>query len=140
MAVEQVSHHVGTYGMGGPGFFGLRLGDRWLVVALWGAADWMLAQGRLVGDVFYDVEGGPQAWIGSDFDELSPRILGRLLSALEVQPHSLRIVFDDGFEIVIDPNPESRPILYGSKEPRAFAPEEDLRKSVFLAPTDVLWV
>ena len=34
--VEQICTHVGTYGMGGPGFFGLRLGSEWLVIAIWG--------------------------------------------------------------------------------------------------------
>ena len=35
--VEEICPYVGTYGMGGPGFFGLRLGSEWLVIAVSGA-------------------------------------------------------------------------------------------------------
>jgi len=52
--IAKVSPNVGTYGMGGPGFFGLCLGDEWLVVAIWGAAEWMLFADRLVADSFYE--------------------------------------------------------------------------------------
>ena len=35
--VDEIVPHVGTYGMGGPGFFGIRLGNEWLTIAIWGA-------------------------------------------------------------------------------------------------------
>lgn len=57
--VDEVRTYVGTYGMGGPGFFGLRLGDEWLVVAIWGADSWIEADGRIVADSHWDNQGTP---------------------------------------------------------------------------------
>lgn len=42
--------YAGTYGMGGPGFVGFDLKDEWLIFAIWGAADWMRLDGRLLAD------------------------------------------------------------------------------------------
>jgi hypothetical protein len=44
--------YMGTYGMGGPGFFGLRLEqtelfpDEWMVLTLWGAMEWLTIDDR----------------------------------------------------------------------------------------------
>ena len=46
------SANLGSYGMGGPGFFGLRLQrteqypEEWLALTLWGATDWLLLNDR----------------------------------------------------------------------------------------------
>lgn len=58
--VDEICLYVGTYGMGGPGFFGLRLGTEWLVVAIWGAASWILVDGRIVEDGFWEDNGWPR--------------------------------------------------------------------------------
>lgn len=48
------SAFIGTYGMGGPGFFGFRLAqseefrDEWLILTLWGATRWLAIDGRPV--------------------------------------------------------------------------------------------
>jgi hypothetical protein len=126
--------------MGGPGFLGLRLGHEWLVVALWGAAEWTHVNGRLVQDVFSAKYGRPPAWIHDGVDELSPRLVGATVSSLRVLQHSLEIVFSTGDLLRIEETPDKRPILEGSKEPRAFSDEDDLRRAVFLAPTAEIWV
>lgn len=139
--IEQVSNAVGTYGMGGAGFFGLHLdsGD-WLVVAVRGAASWMLAEGRLIEDFFYQDDKRPRPWLTDDDDQLAPRIIGRRIASIDVQRTSLPIVLDDDFVLGIEENSASRPIFAGSKELRAFAANDDLRRAVFLSPTDELWV
>lgn len=46
------SEYLGSYGMGGPGFFGVKLGkkgdfsEEWLVLILWGAIDWLILDGK----------------------------------------------------------------------------------------------
>ena len=40
----------------------------------------------------------------------------------------------------IDADPATRPVFAGNKHPRAFAPDDDLRRAVFLSPTTELWV
>jgi hypothetical protein len=46
--IFETSRYLGSYGMGGPGFFGFRLGkkgrypEEWLVLTIWGADNWLL--------------------------------------------------------------------------------------------------
>lgn len=139
--VEAASIYAGTYGMGGAGFFGLKLdGGEWLVVALRGAASWMEAGGRLVEDFFWQDHRRTRPWITDDSDELGGRVTGRRIAWVSVTAHALRIELDDGFTLAIEEDASKRPIFEGSKEPRAFALDDDLRGNVFLAPTDEIWV
>lgn len=138
--IDEVSFHLGTYGMGTPAFFGLRLGADWLVVALWGASGWIVAENRHIWDSHYLRNGSPRPWVDGSDDEFSARVIGRAIASAEVHATSMELILDDGFAIRIDPDPATRPIFEGSREPRAFEPDDDLRKSVFLCPTDDLWV
>lgn len=130
--------------MGGPGFFGLRLGAEWLVIAIRGAADWMSAKGRQVGDPFHKDYGRDRPWL-ADWDrkcpdQLSAHLVGQTLVSIVVERHSLTILFENGFDLTIDKSYEQRPIFQGSREPRRFNADDDLRKAVFLAPTTEIWV
>lgn len=138
--VDEVCPYVGTYGMGGPGFFGLRLGEEWLVVSIWGAGEWILVDDRLVEDTFGESYGRPRPWIHDGEDQLSQRLVGTKIVALSIQRHSLEIRFSSGARMVIDEGPERRPILEGLKEPRIFSHDDDLGKAIFLSPTAELWV
>ncbi len=46
------SAYLGSYGMGGPGFFGFKcrqgLRSFWIVFVLWGAAEWLTLDGKLL--------------------------------------------------------------------------------------------
>jgi hypothetical protein len=141
--LDEISDHVGIYGMGGPGFFGLRFGDPWLVIAVGSAADWMIARGRCVGDSFYDGYDRPRPWMHDGDgrgDELSKHTVGQTVRRFEVQRHSLLIEFENGFDLTIDEAPDRRPVFEGTKMPRAFSPEDDLRRAVFFSPTAEIWV
>jgi hypothetical protein len=137
---EEICANVGTYGMGGPGFFGLRMGSDWLVIAVWGAGDWMVAQGRYVKDMRYHERGRPRPWITAEGDELSAQLVGRKIRSIEVQPYSFRIVFDNGFDLAIEEAWDHRPVFEGNKKPRQFTADDDLRRAVFLSPTTEIWV
>jgi hypothetical protein len=126
--------------MGGPGFFGLRFNREWLVVSVWGAATWIHCDDRIVEDTFYEKYGRRVPWITNTRDELSPRVVGSDIHALRVSRDSMSIQLSSGAELVIEETPERRPILEGSKESRAFAPDDDLRQGVFLSPTAEIWV
>lgn len=140
--VDEFSPILGTYGMGGPGFFGLRLDGEWLVVALWGAAEWMTAYGRAVGDFFYLANGRPKPWLADDATrtQFSEQLIGRHVVDIAIHQHSLKLLFANGFDLTIEESAERRPIFQGSRTPRAFAAEDDLRRAVFLSPTTELWV
>ena len=138
--VEEICPCIGTYGMGGPGFFGLRLGAEWLVIAVWGAGDWMTARGRCVEDGFHHQHGHPRPWIGGGRDELSVSLVGQRVRSIDVRRHSLRIDFENGFDLTIEEGSDHRPVFEGTKEPRRFTDGDDLRRAVFLAPTSEIWV
>src|SRR5262245_49982099 len=111
--VEEICPYVGTYGMGGPGFFGLRLGSEWLVIALWGAGEWMVSQGRCVQDSFHDNYGRPRPWIyrlADESDELSAQLVGQRVRSFDVRLHSLRIVFENDVDLTIEETSEHRPL------------------------------
>jgi hypothetical protein len=138
--VFELSTHVGTYGMGGPGFFGLLLDPEWLVVAVWGAASWIHCDGRMVEDHFFVDQKRARPWITLDGDELSPKVVGSKINAFQVSARALSIGLSSGFELAIEESPQNRPILEGSKGLREFSAQEDLRQAVFLSPTAEIWV
>ena len=138
--ISQLSTHVGTYGMGGPGFFGLHLGTEWLVIALWGASDWILVDETPITDAFFADCGRTRPWITDDSDTISERVVGYQVASIMVRRHYLKISLTSGVEMLIEELPEKRPPFGGSKELRAFAETDDLQRGVFLAPTDELWV
>lgn len=138
--VDQIDTLVGTYGTGGPGFFGLRLGEEWLVVSIWGASEWITVDGRLVEDFFGEKYDRPLPWIGDHGDELTDKVVGQEISSFEVRKTSLTIVLANGMTIEIAEDADARPVFEGSKEKRAFAENDDLRKAVFFSPTAEIWI
>src|SRR5215470_10539516 len=156
--VDEICPHAGTYGTGGPGFFGLRLGSEWLVIAVSGAGEWMVSQGRCVGDSFHDNYGRPRPWIADwlaapqigagrtpqespgESDELSAQLVGQRIRSIDVRRHSLRIVFENEVDLTIEETSDRRPLFEGIKEARQFTDDDDLRRAVFLAPTIEIWV
>ncbi len=137
--VDEICTHVGTYGMGGPGFFGLRLNQEWLVVAVWCADSWIEVNGRIIADTFWKDAGMPRPWITEERDELTERLVGQEITRFELNKHSLCIHAGD-LDLIVAEEADRRPILAGSKEPRQFASEDDLRQAVFLSPTAEIWV
>ena len=156
--VDEICPHAGTYGTGGPGFFGLRLGSEWLVIAVSGAGEWMVSQGRCVGDSFHDNYGRPRPWIADwlaapqigavrtpqespgESDELSAQLVGQRIRSIDVRRHSLRIVFENEVDLTIEETSDHRPLFEGKKIARQFADDDDLRSAVFLAPIIEIWV
>lgn len=137
--VEEISTELGSYGMGGEGFFRLRLGQDWFVIALSGAAAWLRFDGLLVEDWFYERHGRPKPWIDDEGDRLSPQILGAQIVRVDVHPHSLHLGFDNGSQLSLDTTMEL-PVFEGTKAPRRLLQEDDLNHALFLAPSREIWV
>lgn len=140
--IDDVVANAGTYGMGGPGFFAVQLGQHWLVIALWGAAAWMTSQGRLIEDLFHQDAGRPLPWIDPDTGDnlLRERVIGHAIETIDIARDALRMGLTGGYDLTIAADPATRPVFAGNKQPRAFAPDDDLRRAVFLSPTIELWV
>lgn len=140
--ISEVATNAGTYGMGGPGFFALRLDGDWLVIALWGAASWMTCQDRLIDDLFFDDASRPAPWTNT-VDSITPIVHAlndRTIESATVTHDAMRITLSGGYDLTIDADPATRPVFVGNGLPRAFTPDDDLRRAVFLSPTIELWV
>jgi hypothetical protein len=137
--IDDVTTSAGTYGMGGPGFFALLLGDQWLVIALWGAAAWITCDGRLIEDLFHDTANRPPPWLANGIDEFQQHIVGCAIDSIDIAPKSLRIALSGGADLTISADPATRPVFAGNGQPRTLALDDDLRRAVFLSPTTELW-
>jgi hypothetical protein len=150
--VVEVSYNVGSYGMGGYGFLGLRLGPRkpraaeWLVCTLFGADTWFTVGGRWVGahpDQYaeqrplhgygyrYDDQGRGVP-TGEDWDEFRPLVLNRELVTFRCEAKSCELVIGDTC-LVIAEDDRKRPIFIGTGEPRHLEGDEDLRRAWIIA-------
>jgi len=138
--IDEVLTYLGTYGMGGAGFFGLRLEQEWLVVAIWGAGEWISIDGMPVEDHVFDDHERPRPWISDGDDNLSPVLIGAEITSLQLNQRSMQMSFSNGMSLAIEETPQNRPNLQRSDRPREFLETDDLRKAVFLAPTSEIWV
>lgn len=138
--VDGITPSAGTYGMGGPGFFGIRLGDEWLIISIWGAGEWLNLGGRRVMDSHHEQHGSPMPWISSNGDELTPLLLGRVIASISITRTTLEVGFGNDVFLRIEEDGASRPIFQGTKQARAFEEADDLRSAVFLSPTAEIWV
>jgi hypothetical protein len=118
--VEGYHASLGDYGMGGPGFFGLLLpahgtvADReYLVAAVWGAEEYLLLDGRLIGCHPNDyavyrpwLRDEPQAGEGEEegrADDLETVLVGATIGAVEVEDDRVRIsLVQRGIEHVLE--------------------------------------
>jgi hypothetical protein len=138
--IDEWIPHAGTYGMGGPGFLGFRIGDDWLIVAIWGAGNWFRLDGRLLTDMFWERHERSMPWQAVPNVDFQNLFVGRRFTALEVTRDSVTARFDNGQVLTLSPDPGDRPPHEGNGEPRGVGPDDDLRQAIFLAPTPELWI
>jgi hypothetical protein len=142
--VSDVCTIMGTYGMGGAGFFGLQLGNEWLVVAVWGAACWIVANGRLVADGRHDEHGRPKPW-EDDIDEFKTLIVGQTITSFHTDRISMTIQLSNGLKLEITESANTRPVYdglfkIGAPAARVFSDDDDLKSAVFLSPKSEIWI
>lgn len=101
------STHLGTYGMGGPGFFGLLLekdGDRqYLVYAVWASGQYILLDGRVI-ECHLNYNKSHRPWISSwagepeeeQWDELTPKVTGSRITAVRLTDDELQLELTQG--------------------------------------------
>jgi hypothetical protein len=131
---------LGSYGMGGPGFFGLNLeaaGNfprEWLVLTLWSACSWLLLDGKWIdahpryhplGLPLYIDYGGE-----SDRDEVTAMLVGGTIVDASMEVDSSLLVLETQtatrrLEIPQDPGLLSR--FGGTDLPRVWYEDEDQR-------------
>lgn len=147
-AVIEVSRHLGTYGMGGPGFLGILVegggtpGRRWLVVTLWGAAAWATIDGDLVAEELSEAERAELAGSGRACRSITECLVGARLVRSACSDEVLVLGFERGgalHRLEIRRDGRDVPPWSGTGEPRALAPEESMRDAVVVSESGYLW-
>ncbi len=139
--IKDISCGVGTYGMGGPGFFGLKIASgQWFVIAIWGAGEWIRLNDRLVEDAFYQKYDRSKPWISETKEELAKYVIGQAIIGCSIEQFSLSLTLKNDLKFIIEEAANRRPLYEGSKKLREFSPNDDLRRAVFLSPTAEIWV
>lgn len=134
--VVEWTGHCGTYGMGGPGFFGLRFEtEDWLILRIWGSMTWLHIGDRIIegqasanNSAFKPMfSAGQQRW-----DHVTPALnLPQTIKAFDFQGHSGYLAIGDTL-LEIKADPKSRPTWAGNRL-RQFTDQDDLREGWIIA-------
>lgn len=129
---------LGSTGMGGTGFVGLRLkpgrGDPfWIVVTLYGAASWLKLGDRLLAE-------GYAGWKGQDLPVSLQTLVGSALLRVELTRTAAVLIFSTpGGEMPLRVAPEGLP-QFSPGEPRMLDAAEDLRDAIIVSRRASLWL
>lgn len=137
------SGYCGTYGAGGPGFFGLRLAatehypEEWLMLRLWSSNDWLNVNGRWLAALpdQYDDAKRPlySNFADAYWDEFSPLVTDKVISKFEIHKRTFKLEIGEA-RIELLEDPASRPVNGGTRTPRVLSPKDDLRTAWIIAP------
>ncbi len=147
--ILECTGYCGTYGQGGPGFFGLKLKHtekypgEWFILTLWSSYDWLTVGGQWVSahpDQYHIQKPlhsdfmPPQKW-----DNFTPKINGNEIVSLEVNAKSMKLGIGE-IIISLDEDPQMRPRYVGGGELREFYPKDDLHNAMIISPFPDVWV
>lgn len=141
--VKDFSTDLGSYGMGGYGFFGLRLAqslnDIWIVVPIMHSGGMIKIDGHHIGklDLYEDgAEIDYEQW-QNDIEEQRNLVKGSAIKMIKIEKSSFRTVLDNGSVICLPDLAESS----GCDQDFGFGflPDDDLRKAITLSPTDQIF-
>lgn len=144
--VLQTDHLLGSYGMGGPGFAGIRVRRRdgssiWIVFTIWGAATWLTLNNDLLSEGYFpDVQKELSGtW---QFRPLHNLIYSRITD-IRLEKDMAELSFSSlGSTLVLTIRRDSGslPVHYGSKEPKVLDPSQDIRDAVIISRRASLWL
>jgi hypothetical protein len=150
--ITQWSLILGSYGMGGPGFFGLHLSAadawaaEWLVLTVWGASAWLLLDGHWV-------EATPDPWAiqrplysnyagDASWDEVSPVITGATIMAVTIQDRASALHLQQGRDVHVLEVPDDSarlPAYAGNGQPRSWGAHESQWDAWAVSQSGDLW-
>jgi hypothetical protein len=126
----------GTYGTGGPGFYGFRLEqtssfpEEWLVLRLWCAGRWLLLDDTWVeAPRRQHIDQTPLFFLSANhegWDNFSPKVIGSYVAEADIKKSSSRLVLKNGSDLhVLEvPKDTKRLSSYPANGRRRWNPQE----------------
>jgi len=115
LEILDFSSYLGTYGMGGPGFFGLLLSnEEYLTFAVWNAGDYVIVNDRVV-ECNPELYNKTKPWISEYEDGKTWNFLTEYISGSKIIDYSFN---NDSFEMRVDNNGNSFKINFVRNDKR----------------------
>jgi len=136
--VLEICTHLGSYGMGGPGFFGLRFATGWIVYRLWGASRWLTLNGSLLEDSLFPDERATHSNLIN-----SGTLKTTVLEGITCSESRYDLTFSTGHEsllLSLRCDGSSVPNWRGNGQPKVLSTDERLEESVVVSRRGRLWL
>ncbi len=136
--------HLGSYGMGGPGFLGLHLeknsehSDEWLVLCLWASDEWILFDGKPI----FSLDKTWEVYGQARFVEVlkcREGETGKVVKSFDIADKSCKIMLDD-VALEFTEDPKYRPAYSGSGGQRVLMEKDSLLDAWVIASTPFLGI
>lgn len=148
--IVEWSCHLGSYGMGGPGFFGIRLSgddfDAWLVLTLWSAGEWLLLDKQWIqaNPNYYDKQKPLYTNFSGEeqCDAVTDTLVGCTLIDIVIEDTFSTLVLQKGKSGIHHLQiPQDTTVLppYGSGKQRMWNTQES-QKDAWVVTSKSLWV
>ena len=136
--VREISTCLGSYGMGGPGFLGLRFSNAWIVYRLWGADGWLTLNNELLEEALFPDERKP-------YDNLTSvsELKGAALRAIECCDEQYALTFtnnDHRLCLSVRRDGAAVPRWRSNGKLKVFAKDEQLEDALIISHTGRLWL
>lgn len=133
--------NLGSYGQGGPGFFGLKCekgsGSFWIVFTLWGAVDWLTLDGKLMEHGDHETTRPARAPANAPAS-----ILGGTIQSVDFMDDRALIALrcaDSTRMIELRRDGATVPPWGGSGEKKSFGADESLEDAIVTSRRADLW-
>ena len=139
-SVRRIDTCLGSYGMGGPGFFGLQFRNGWIIYRLWDAVGWLTLNGKLIEESLFPDEREP---LGKEKLVSANQLEGAILYAVECGNEQYDLTFtanNASFRLSLRRDGLAVPHWRENDRPKVFADNESLEDAIVLSRTGRLWL
>lgn len=140
--------YLGSYGMGGPGFVGLKVRGSavcsfWVVVTVWGASEWLTIDGKPCREGYFEEERRDmENRMGAPLPSLLS-LKGNVIDSIEMDSQHFLATLSAGgsvYQLRLLADSSSLPVHRGSKEPKVMEQGEDIRNAIIISRRANLWL